>query len=253
MLLAEELGIVYLVGVELNVSFSHPGFRNGKPVSLDFLGYDFDVHDAALTEKLQALREHRRVRAERILENMNRELVSEGLPPFTSRDMEAIEASVDGAFGRPHIADYMVKTGVVSDRQEAFDRYLVKCNEPKMPVSLAEASDLIHGAGGKIVLAHANDPNGTSLVSLTESVPEQQDIIREHMLAHIDGVECWHTRHDASTTAAYIRFAEQEGLIMTGGSDCHQRPVVMGSLDIPPEVLDPFDLRPKEDSHGLDD
>ncbi len=242
-LLAEEFGIVYLVGVELNVTFSHPDFKGGKSVSLDFLGYDFDTHDDRLVEKLKELRLHRRQRAERILENVNRELVPHGIAPFTSRDMDAIEASVDGAFGRPHIADYMVKKGVVMNRQEAFDRYLVKCNEPKMPVSLAEASDLIRGAGGKIVLAHGNDPNGTSLVSLTKSVTEQQEIIRDRMLPHIDGIECWHSRHDASTTSSYLAFAREEDLIMTGGSDCHQRPVIMGSLDIPGEVLEPFGLR----------
>jgi len=242
MLLADEFELDYITGLELNVSFSHPGYRNGKPVSLDFLAYDFDIHNARLLEKLDALREHRRLRAERILENLNRELVQEGLSPFDRDDMEAIEASVDGAFGRPHIADYMVKQGVVPGRQEAFDRYLVKCNEPKMPVSLEEASSLVREAGGKIVLAHANDPNGTSLVALTGSLDEQQEIIRERMLPLIDGVECWHSRHDEATIRSYLAFARETGLIVTGGSDCHQRPVLMGTLEIPNEVLEPFGL-----------
>lgn len=242
MLLADEFELDYITGLELNVSFSHPGYRNGKPVSLDFLAYDFDIHNARLLEKLDALREHRRLRAERILENLNRELVQEGLSPFDRDDMEAIEASVDGAFGRPHIADYMVKQGVVPGRQEAFDRYLVKCNEPKMPVSLEEASSLVREAGGKIVLAHANDPNGTSLAALTGSLDEQQEIIRERMLPLIDGVECWHSRHDEATIRSYLAFARETGLIATGGSDCHQRPVLMGTLEIPNEVLEPFGL-----------
>jgi hypothetical protein len=239
-LLAEEFDVRCIAGLELNVSFSHPGYRRGKPVSLDFLAYDFDIHNARLLEKLGALREHRRLRAERILENLNRELVEEGIAPFDQHDMDAIEASVDGSFGRPHIADYMVQKGVVPGRQEAFDRYLVKCNEPKMPVSLEEASSLVREAGGKIVLAHGNDPNGTSLVKLTESLEQQEEIIRERMLPLIDGLECWHTRHDEETTRAYLAFARKEGLIVTGGSDCHQRPVVMGTLDIPDEVLEPF-------------
>lgn len=242
MLIAEELGLGYVSGLELNVSFSHPEYRGGKPISLDFLAYDFDFHNPDLSAKLHLLRDHRRRRAERILENINRELFSEGLPPFDSRDMEAIEAGVDGAFGRPHIADYMVKKGLVACRQDAFDRYLVKCNEPKMPVSLEEASVLVRGAGGKIVLAHANDPNGTSLVPLTDRLSEQHEIIRSCMLAHIDGLECWHSRHDNATARAYAGFAREEGLIMTGGSDCHQRPVLMGSVDVPDEVLKPFGL-----------
>jgi len=244
--LAEELDIGYIVGLELNVSFSRPDYRGGKPVSLDFLAYDYDTRNPRLVQKLQALREHRQRRAERILENLNREFSEEGLSSFTPEDMEAIEESVDGAFGRPHIANYMVKKRVVSSRQEAFDRYLVKCNEPKMPVSLTEASELIHGAGGKMVLAHGNDPNGTSLVSLTTSLDEQFMIIRESMLEHLDGIECWHSRHDEETTTAYIAFARAEGLLITGGSDCHQQPVLMGSLNIPEEVVEPFGLRLNE-------
>jgi hypothetical protein len=242
LLLAGELDLRYVPGLELNVSFAHPGYREGKSVSLDFLAYDFDIENAGLLDKLGALREHRKLRAERILENLNRALVEEGLEPFDEQDMEAIEASVDGSFGRPHIADYMVRRGVVPGRQEAFDRYLVKCNEPKMPVSLEEASSLVRGAGGKIVLAHPNDPNGTSLVRLSESLDEQQAIIREGMLPLIDGVECWHSRHDEETTRSYLAFVRREGLIATGGSDCHQRPVLMGTLKIPDEVIAPFGL-----------
>jgi predicted metal-dependent phosphoesterase TrpH len=240
--LANDFSIAYVIGLELNVSFSIPEYKDGKPVSLDFLAYDFDVHHQPLVEKLRALREHRRQRAERILGNLNREFAGEGKPAFTEKDMETIEESVDGAFGRPHIANYMVKKGVVSTRQEAFDRYLVKCNEPKMPVSLNEAAELIHGAGGKVVLAHANDPNGTSLVKITTSLAEQQEIIRTKMLEHIDGVECWHSRHDPKTTESYLAFAKQEGLIITGGSDCHQQPIIMGSLDIPKEVVEQFGI-----------
>ncbi len=239
-LMARDLGLGYIPGLELNVSFSHPDYKNGKIVSLDFLAYAFDFHNPELLAKLHALRDHRISRAARILENINRELILEGFAPFDNRDMEAIEASVDGSFGRPHIADYMVIKDLVGSRQEAFDRYLIKCNEPKMPVSLKEASTLIRGAGGKIVLAHPNDPNGTSLAILTGSLSEQHEIIRGSMLAYIDGVECWHSRHDEATARAYVDFARKEGLIMTGGSDCHQRPVIMGTVDVPDEVLEQF-------------
>ena len=177
--LASQYGIGYLSGVELNISFSHPPYKDGKPVSLDLLGYQYNIHDPPLTRKIRKLKEHRRLRAEEILEKINRELRIEHIDPFTHKDLETIEETVDGAFGRPHIANYMVKKGMVDTRQEAFDRYLVKCNVPKMPLSLQEASTLIRGAGGKLMLAHANDPNGTSLASLTVSAEEQCRIIKE--------------------------------------------------------------------------
>jgi len=69
---------------------------------------------------------------------------------------------------------------------------------------------------------------------------EQAEIIEEYMLDYIDGVECWHSRSDIKTTARYIKLAEKHSLLMTGGSDCHQKPLLLGTLDIPDWVADQF-------------
>jgi predicted metal-dependent phosphoesterase TrpH len=238
--LARKNGIRYVSGVELNVTFSHPKYREGKSVSLDFLGYQFDVKSKELKDKLQQMAEYREGRAAKILGNLNAEFEKEGIVKLTRNDFEEIQASVDGVLGRPHIADYLVKKGIVRNRQEAFDRYLVKCDVPKYPLYLEEASRLVRNAGGIIVLAHPNDPHGTSLVTLTKSLPEQTEIIEESMLGYIDGVECWHSRNDAQTTNHYVKFAEEHGLIMTGGSDCHQKPILMGTVEVPGYVSDQF-------------
>lgn len=238
--LAGNFAIRYLPGIELNVSFSHPDYRKGKPVSLDILGYQIDPSSEPLVRKLTELRDYRETRAAKILTNINLELSANGLAPLTTEDLKAIQASVDGALGRPHIADYLVQKGVVASRQEAFDQYLVKCNVPKMPLSIEEASELLRGAGGKVVLGHPNDPRGTSLVSLTSSLDEQQHIIKTTMLPHIDGIECWHSRHDSAATQSYLAFAGLLGLIVTGGSDCHQQPVLIGSVDVPELVAEQF-------------
>ena len=248
--LAQSYAIAYITGVEMNVTFSHPDYKGGKSVSLDVLGYQFDIHHPSLVEKLKVMRDHRKQRAKQILENLNREFAKAGLEEFTSEDLEAIEATVDGALGRPHIAEYMIKKGICATTQEAFDRYLVACDVPKMPVSLKEASELIREAGGKIMLAHPHDPNGTSLISLTSSVKEQLQIIQNTMLAYIDGVECWHPRHDEETTKAYETFAQEMGLMVSGGSDCHQDPVLMGEVDIPDYVGEQF-LRDTQTRAGV--
>jgi predicted metal-dependent phosphoesterase TrpH len=238
--LAGKAGIRYVAGVELNVTFSHSKYLAGKSVSLDFLGYQFDPKNQALEDKLQQIAEYREARAAKILDNLNGEFEKEGIEKLTKRDFDKIQASVDGVLGRPHIADYLVKKGVVRDRQEAFDKYLVRCNVPKYPLYLENASKLVHNAGGKIVLAHPNDPHGTSLVALTKSLPEQTQIIKDSMLAYINGVECWHSRSDAQTTDHYLRFARENDLMVTGGSDCHQKPVVMGTVAVPDYVADQF-------------
>ncbi len=239
-ILAGKAGIRYVSGVELNVTYSHPNYLEGKPVSLDFLGYQFEAKNKALNDKLQQMAEYREERAAKILSNLNVEFDNEGIEHLTNRDFAEIQSSVDGVLGRPHIADYLVKRGIVSSRQEAFDRYLVRCNVPKFPLYLKEASKLVHDAGGKIVLAHPNDPHGTSLAKLTASLPEQTRIIKESMLSNIDGVECWHSRSDVQTTNHYIKFANEHGLLMTGGSDCHQNPVIMGTVKIPEYVTYQF-------------
>jgi predicted metal-dependent phosphoesterase TrpH len=238
--LAGKARIGYVSGVELNVTFAHPKYHAGKPVSLDFLGYQFDAKNEALTEKLQQMANYREERAAKILRNLNAEFEKEGNAKLTRNDFEEIQASVDGTLGRPHIADYLVRKGIVRNRQEAFDRYLVKCDVPKFPLYLEEASRLVRNAGGKIVLAHPNDPHGTSLVTLTKSLPEQTGIIEESMLGYIDGVECWHSRNDVQTTNHYVKFAREHGLIMTGGSDCHQKPIIMGTVKIPEYVANQF-------------
>ena len=56
MTLAKKNGIRYISGVELNVTFSHPKYQNGKSISLDFLGYQFDVKNKELKDKLSKLR-----------------------------------------------------------------------------------------------------------------------------------------------------------------------------------------------------
>jgi len=242
MALAKKNGIRYISGVELNVTFAHPRYHEGKSISLDFLGYQFDVKNKELRDTLQLIAKYREERAAKILANINVEFEKEGIERLTSADFREIQASVDGVFGRPHIADYLVKKGIVGSRQEAFDKYLVKADVPKYPLHLEEASRLVKNAGGIIVLAHPNDPHGTSLVTLTKSLPEQTEIIEESMLKYIDGVECWHSRNDSLTTNHYIKFAKKHELIMTGGSDCHQKPILIGTVKIPKYVAKQFNL-----------
>jgi predicted metal-dependent phosphoesterase TrpH len=240
--LARRHGIPYITGIELNVTFEYPSGegKSTKSHSLDFLGYQYDIENQELKNKLQLMRQLREARARKILENLNAEFDKEGIERFTEKDLENIQATVDGAFGRPHIANYLVKKGIVKDKQEAFDKYLVKCDVPKYPLSLAEASRLIRNAGGVLVFAHPNEPNGTSLVTITRELIKQTKIIEEYMLEHLDGIECWHTNHNNKTTAHYIEFCKSHNLIMTGGSDCHQNPIIMGTLDIPAWVAEQF-------------
>jgi predicted metal-dependent phosphoesterase TrpH len=236
--LAKSRGMSYITGIELNVTFHYP--EDNKDVSLDFLGYGYEIGNQALKDKLRLLKEHREKRALQILANLNSAFEKEGIEKFTGEDIRKIEDSVDGVFGRPHIANYLIEKGIVKDKQEAFDKYLVRCDVPKYPLSLAEASHLIRNAGGVLVHAHPDDPHGTSLVTITHDLQGQTKVIEKYMLQYIDGVECWHSRHDERARAHYIEFAKKHHMLMTGGSDCHQKPVTMGTVDMPDWVAEQF-------------
>ena len=227
--LAAENNISYVTGVELNVSFPY----GGKDRSLDFLGYGYDYKNTALNEKLAVMQKFDSERALKILENLNSEFRKVDLPLFTEEDLAGMQEGIEGVLSRPHIADYLVKKKIVTDRQEAFDRYLVACNVPRFPLRLEEASRLIHEAGGKLLLAHPNDGNGTSLFAFTKSLAEQTELIQNEMMDFIDGIECWHSRSDEETIAHYTAFCYEKSLMMTGGSDCHQKPLLLGTVDVP--------------------
>jgi predicted metal-dependent phosphoesterase TrpH len=236
--LAAEHGIAYITGVELNVTFPY----RGKDISLDFLGYGYDYNNAALQDKLRLIADHRVKRAGQIMDNLNIEFRHEDISLLTDTDLQKMQEGVDGILSRPHIADYLISKGIVKDRQEAFDKYLVKCDVPKYPLLIEEAAELIRNAGGIGVLAHPNDPNGTSLIKISRDPVEQGDIIRENLLPYLDGIECWHSRNDNATTLFYIEFCKQHGLLMTGGSDCHQKPVLLGTVPVPDFVAGHFGL-----------
>jgi predicted metal-dependent phosphoesterase TrpH len=234
--LAAANNMRYVTGVELNVTFPYGNLS----VSLDFLAYKYDYHDPALNKKLHLIRAHREIRARQIIDNINREFEKESLPVLTEDDLRKMQEGVDGILSRPHIADYLMKKEIVGSRQEAFDKYLVKCDVPKYPLTLDEAAALVRGAGGKIVLAHPNDPNGTSLISITRDLAEQTKIINKYMLEYIDGIECWHSRNDKETTEHYIEFSKNHNLLMTGGSDCHQKPILIGTVEVAEWVAGQF-------------
>ena len=240
MTLASSIGIKYVKGVELNISFSKSGLIHGKSVFLDLLGYQFDTNNKSLQDKLELIRKHREERANKIIDKLNKEFEKEGFSNFTKKDLAEIRKSADGVLGRPHIADYMIRKGIVENRKEAFERYLVKCNVPKYPLSLKEASNLLRNAGGKVILAHPNDPYGTSLIKLTNSLKQQTKIIEEFMLDYVDGIECWHSRNTPETTKHYMAFSRKHNLLMTGGSDCHQNPIILGTIKIPTFVAKQF-------------
>ena len=67
---------------------------------------------------------------------------------------------------------------------------------------------------------------------MLHNLRQQMGIIEKYMIKYMNGVKCWHSRTGAQTTGHYVEFARKHGLLMPGGSDYHQEPVLLGTLDI---------------------
>jgi hypothetical protein len=133
--------------------------------------------------------------------------------------------------GRPHVGRALVAGGFCSSVDEAFERFLKRNRPawvPKFKITAADAIELIHRAGGLAVMAHP---------ALNHLDPRILDLVE----MGLDGLECYHTKHNAGAVAHYLALARQFGLLVTGGSDCHGmakgKPTI-GSVKLPYEHVE---------------
>src|SRR5262249_61665997 len=103
-----------------------------------------------LLDTLAALQDNRANRNVRMVEKLQACGV-----PVTLEEVE--RESGGGQVGRPHMAKALVKKGIVSSVQEAFDLYLADGqpgHSPQMKLGPPEAIAMVRGAGGLAILAH---------------------------------------------------------------------------------------------------
>lgn len=203
-------------GVELSAEIE------GEDMHL--LGYLFDPDDAALNRSLEEFREIRRQRGRIMVEKLNQM----GL----SISFEAVERAADGAVvGRPHVADALLQEGLVSHFDEAFQKYIGNGGPAYIPrgkLTPQQAIDLIHGAGGVAVLAHA------FIAGMNRHIEALAGM-------GLDGLEVYHYSHKKHHVKQLKTLARRYGLLQSGGSDFHGRrehDAEIGSQNVPGELLD---------------
>ena len=179
-------------------------------VSVHMLGLLFDTANQDLISTMEKTRENRHGRMQRIIEKINEAGIEISIN-------DVLAELADGAtLGRPHLADALVKKGVVKSRDEAFSQMLH--NKSKYYVAHysptpAEAIKLIKAAGGVAIIAHPM----TSHRGRTISYESFGDLIT----AGLDGVEVDHRDHSPDEKNALIELARENNLVMTGASDYH--------------------------------
>jgi len=179
-------------------------------ISVHILGLLFDSNNSELMNTLEKTRENRHGRMEKIIARINEAGID-----ITMNDV--LEQLSDGAtLGRPHLADALVKKGIVASRDEAFTQMLH--NNSKYYVShyspTPEAAiKLIKDAGGVSVIAHPMASHRGRTISL--------DTFGSIIQAGLDGIEVAHRDHSPDEKLQLIKLANDSNLVMTGASDYH--------------------------------
>ncbi|MDE2080893.1 MAG: PHP domain-containing protein [Burkholderiales bacterium] len=199
---ALALGLAYLTGTEISVSFA------GETVHIVGLGFDAD--DPALQQGLAATRSGRRERAQRMADGLAR-------------------AGIGGAFegalryagnpeliSRTHFARFLVDSGVCPDTHSVFRRYLTEGHPGYVPHAWARLGDAVRwivDAGGIAVIAHPGRYRYT---------PTEEYALFTEFIAHGgQAVEVTTGSHSAAEQLRYADTAIEFGLLASRGSDFH--------------------------------
>ncbi|WP_265446112.1 PHP domain-containing protein [Flexivirga meconopsidis] len=196
-----DVGVALMPGIEISCAVDG--------VSVHLLGYLVDPLDAALLGELEHARASRRTRAQRMVERLAPDT---GLTWADVKEQFGAETTI----GRPHIADALVRRGVVASRDEAFASYLAsgsKYHVSHYAPDPALATRLVRSAGGVPVMAHPFAGARGRVVD--------ESVIERMADAGLAGLEVHHRDHSDSEIGAGLRLADRLGLLVTGSSDYH--------------------------------
>ena len=221
---SEKYDVEVVPGVEISVV--HEG------LVLHILGYYMDPLQKDLVHALDTLQQARERRNGKIIKKLQDLGIDATLE-------ELREISGLGQTGRPHIAKLLMNHGVVRSFPQAFDQYLAKGQKAyvgRFAYSAREAIAFIAAAGGLAVLAHPIQIDKT-LCTLNALLP----VLRSYGL---QGIETYYPSQKKKMQKRIRKFAENNDLFLTGGSDYHGdiRPGTRlaggHNVYVPPALLD---------------
>jgi predicted metal-dependent phosphoesterase TrpH len=199
---AREAGIRLIPGMEISCTYAGRG--------LHLLGYLLDPAHPPLAE---ALADVLRARDER-LPRVCAALRAAGIA-IRDEDVRALAGDAT-AIGRPHVADQLVRMGVVASRDEAFDRLLSPGRPgyvPRYAVPVEQALRLVAAAGGVAVVAHPWGRHGNTAL--------ERDGLRSLREQGLAGLEVDHEDHTPEQRHELRALAGELDLVVTGSSDFH--------------------------------
>ncbi|MBB5111440.1 PHP domain-containing protein [Micromonospora echinospora] len=216
-------GLTLIRGAEISCRW----FGAEPAIPLHLLAYLFDPDEPELAAELARVRRAREERGERIV----RLLQADGIQVSWT---EILAGAGGGTVGRPHIAQALIRAGLVATTSEAFgpdwlgERYRL----PKDDIEVFRAVALVRAAGGVPVFAHPKASRRGRIVP--------DELIADLAAAGLAGLEADHEDHDAAEREHVRRLAAELGLLVTGSSDFHgtHKTVRLGAHTTGPEAYE---------------
>lgn len=214
--LAGQIGIEFISGVELDCVYMGRNFH--------LLGYGFDCTHPVFAGIEQSILEQERKAAKKKIELIREET---GIAFSTE---EVMSVSTDGIVTGELIAEILLKKenardyksllpylpgGTRSDNPYVnfYWDYFSQGKPAYVPIkyiSMEEAIDLIHGAGGIAVLAHPG-----------QNLQGDYAFLQQIVKTDLDGFEAYSSYHCRMEITYFTEIAQENGLLITCGSDYH--------------------------------
>lgn len=200
----------FIHGVELTCICPSCG-GNGKGIKCHILGYGVDIENPklnALIEKGKVLRKNKlETRIKYLKDVHNIELTQEELDWLYTRKSVV----------KTHLANILVNRGLAEDNVSAMKKYLDGCKSGDTRFEGKEAIEAIVSAGGIPVWAHPLGGEGERHLSAEEFLPKLKLMLK----FGIKGLECYYSRYNFEEINFLVKCAEENGLLISGGSDYH--------------------------------
>lgn len=220
---AQALGMKYLTGVEISVTFAD--------TTVHIVGLGFDHTDPRLVEGLADTRDGRGPRAI----EMGEQLAKVGIHGAYEGALKYV--GNPRLISRTHFARFLVDSGVCRDTPEVFRKYLTEGKPGYVPhrwATLGDAVRWITQSGGVAVIAHP---------ARYRLSPNLEYALFDEFKQHGgQGVEVVTGSHSAAEAQRYAELAREFGLVASRGSDFHspdESHIDLGKLPPLPEGLTP--------------
>ena len=227
-------GLHGIAGVEISA--------NVPKGTLHMLGYHVQPGNERIEASLSHIRDGRSYRNELMLKQLNQmglELTWEEIAAYAGEDI----------VGRPHFAMAMLARGYISNKQEAFDKYLgkgAKAYADRFRLSPEDSMAMISDSGGVPVLSHP--------FTLEMDSGELRKFVGDLAQKGLRGIEVYYSEHNRRQVAEYLKLAQEFNLVATGGSDFHgavnpdvRLGVGFGGLRVPDSIVEQLaQARPTE-------